>query len=168
MSCKQWQRQKYFWTSVIMTLDPMPCQIRGYIKRGWWRRVNYMCLHCFLWPVTIQSWWKPSSGQADQLHTTQHSPRTCIHKWREGMPGRYLLRYYLRLWSILPKERQPGDKHSNTDVGQWVPQIKKINTANKSAESCWVPNRKKKRSERVYLSMYENSTVKFRSVFVPA
>ena len=35
----------------------------------------------------IKSWWKPSPGQADQLHTLQHSPHTCIHKWREGTTG---------------------------------------------------------------------------------
>ena len=33
-----------------------------------------------------------SITQTDQLHTLQHSPHTCIHKWREGTTGRYVLR----------------------------------------------------------------------------
>ena len=33
------------------------------------------------------------------------------------------------------KERQPGDKHSNTDVGLWIPQMSKIRR---------VPDKKKK------------------------
>ena len=54
----------------------------GVYKRDWWGRANYLCSHCFLWPGTIMSLWKPSPGQTDQLHTLQHSPHTCIHKWR--------------------------------------------------------------------------------------
>ena len=79
-----------------------------------WGRANYLCSLCFLWPGTIKSWWKPSPGQTDQLHTLQHSPHThtcrhiydwnivncdvkqpiyhtipsphtCIHKCREGI-----------------------------------------------------------------------------------
>ena len=64
----------------------------GVYKRDWLGRANYLCSHCFLWPGTIKSWWKPSPGQTDQLHTLQHSPHTCIHRWREGTTGRYVLR----------------------------------------------------------------------------
>ena len=38
----------------------------------------------------IKSWLKSSHGQADQLHTLQHSPYTCIQKWREGTTERYV------------------------------------------------------------------------------
>ena len=92
-----------------------------------------------------------SPGQADQLHILQQIPHTCIHKWREGITGRYVPPPPKKivgggggLWGILPKEGQPGDTHSNTDVGRRVPEISQINTANKSVESCRVSNRKKK------------------------
>ena len=49
-----------------------------------------------------------------------------------------LLRQYYEAFSLKTQGR-PGDKHSNSDVGQWVPQISKINTANRTVESYRVP-----------------------------
>ena len=74
-----WIREHSNWIAELSKPDT------GVYKRDWWGRANYLCSHCFLWPGTIKSWWKPSPGQTDQLHTLQHSPHTCIHKWREGI-----------------------------------------------------------------------------------
>ena len=85
---KVWEYLRWFFISRLQPSKPDT----GVYKRDWWRRTNYLCSHCFLWPGTIKSWWKPSPGQTDQLHTLQHSPHTCIHKWREGKWERYVLR----------------------------------------------------------------------------
>ena len=132
---------------------PSPKPDTGVYKRDSWRRANYLCSHGFLWPGTIKSWWKPNPGQADQLLTLQHSPHKYIHKWREGTTGLYIYSAPKKIVGAMTetfslKEGRPGD-NSNTDVGQWVPQISKINTANKSVESCRVPNRKRKRTRFV-------------------
>ena len=78
---KVWEYLRWFFISRLQPSKPDT----GVYKRDWWGRANYLCSHCFLWPGTIKSWWKPSPGQTDQLHTLQHSPHTCIHKWREGI-----------------------------------------------------------------------------------
>ena len=85
---KVWEYLRWFFISRLQPSKPDT----GVYKRDWWGRANYLCSHCFLWPGTIKSWWKPSPGQTDQLHTLQHSPHTCIHKWRKGITGRYVLR----------------------------------------------------------------------------
>ena len=86
-----------------------PSLITGVYKRDWWGRANYLCSHCFLWPGTIKSWWKPSPGQTDQLHTLQHSTHTCIHKWREGIKRvmHSAPKKIVGLWGML-KEGRPG------------------------------------------------------------
>ena len=76
-----WEYLRWFFISRLQPSKPDT----GVYKRDWWGRANYLCSHCFLWPGTIKSWWKPSPGQTDQLHTLQHSLHTCIHKWREGI-----------------------------------------------------------------------------------
>ena len=85
---KVWEYLRWIFISRL----PSPKPDTGVYKRDLWGRANYLCMHCFLWPGTLKSWWKPSPGQADHLHTLQHSPHTCIQEWREGKTGRYVLR----------------------------------------------------------------------------
>ena len=45
------------------------------------------------------------------------------------------------LSGINTKRKRSGDKHWNKDLVNESPKTRKINTANKSVEYCWLPNR---------------------------
>ena len=78
-------------SEVNFHLPPAIHHVRyGVYKRDWWRRANYLCLHCFLWPGTIFKEVMEAQPWTSNYTPFNNSPHICVPKWREDTTRRYV------------------------------------------------------------------------------